>query len=1124
MTGPRHNAARSAMAGLLLLPALAWGESLPEAIDALQTDAARAERLAGQARLNALLARLVTIQRHAGEPGFEPVRTLDILAAVEKNAAALSLPTAEAARLRAAISCTRFSLQSGLAPVGCDWFPAPGEGADVPLAETAVEPAPPAGPMPDRSLDQALAQTDMRAARARALEMAAWSEPREQPMRQRYAIAFYGHAVDLEIARFFALLAERDPELLLPTPIDPAFQIKSCINNNLLPVVGPDIAGARERYLSTMRLSAEPQIIDGDVFRYNLWQSDIAAVSARTGQDWTPDLTVYSEADAYRLTLADFSARFGLDVFAGRDLLSALHTLWVALDDKGFLSVVAAAFGRDVAQREVGAALAASGLSDRAVWSRLYRSAGVELNCSDADKIFEAYGLVYRRGDYPGALRVLRRLRQEMGYPAVPGVTLTQTSREFLEASPQNCALFGPVEEIASEADDDRCNLGSVDLGDGTPKHIVKAGGAEIGFYVTPDEQERLASYLADLESIDRDGDILRWSAHGILPIRTQTLGKALALEDWDQTEDTLPCLLDMSFYLDADDPDRMARHVQDYRDSFYPGTDASLAGTPWYVLLIDEFHGYQDPAFVAELGQSTTELNSLLSSLLSRLSAGQAEPPRVGDGPQPPIRDGGAGLSDFQTDTKALCAVLERQLGRAHNAAKVSHGAFIKGLLFGTAPGLPGLVRLGLLSPEDATDATELSQHVHTYAARGSIDQVATHIDNIVEALQRIHASTEQENLSVVPKGVVNISMGESYLGAPADAQSIARTAISTMKISFARSQRSALFVLAAGQPPIPETIEDQVALEHSVVGVRLDQRPTTDLTINEEGCSYFPACFSGLSNVITVGAVKPGPGARGFGKSVLLPWANFGPAVTVAAPGQGILGQDLGYVPAERGLGTLRAFSLRDGTSAATAFVTALAAKLAAQNPTMLPSEIKLRLISTVRPYLTEDAQTELLGGRVGHLYAGVIDPKAALRDPSRFQVVFRSPRPDGTEIAEFDVLRRARTDERTRPLWLFETTSESEIDIMNCDWSRLLRLHFEDEDQTDRYGQPIPQGSVVCETGARVGEVNVGSGYFGTWDVKQDICLSDDTCFEAIGDAGRVQLRIADIRDIYFPVIRQ
>lgn len=1026
----------------------------------------------------------------------------------------LRLPRSELGAAIETVRCLRVALDVGRHPVSCK-----------PREEVVIKKARKINPSAEAS--RIVAQSSQVSIVANPLQVKAalpsgyGVTALQEEQRSDYSIAFYGHATDRELGKLFSIVAERDPDLLRPIPIDRDFQYKRCINGSLYPVVGTDSAGTEWRYKRMLQQTAEPDEIPGEgLFRFSMLESDLPAKRARARDSYPASLADFSINDAYDLSIDVFTQDYGLAALSGDTALNALHALWSVLQQDEFSRVINEFLGtKDLNSASFGKALADTGLNGQDLWDRIYESSGQSLHCSDANKVFEAYGLVYRGGDYSLSLEVLRKLRDELGFAAVPSVQVSPVQRKFLEATQQVCAAYGPVEFDYSNGDAQGCSLGEINIGGGKKKYIFIAGGAEVTFKVTPEQRELLAEILIELDSEQRDGDILRWSARGDTSIASQNMGSSLALRRLDDSLETLPCVLGMSYYLEASNTKDIVNHFNDYKSNFYPIVDGGITGGKWQLFVIDEFNPHGNRAFREELMPLALELESLLATAqqseeLMDLKLGSIIP-QIGEGwAEVDNRQDSVGLEVIPEEHTNLCGKVSEQIEKAKDA---SHGAFIESLLIGGATVMDEIKGLGLLNEEGKLSREDFDKHYERFAAEGKISLVATHVTNIGESLRE-----EGESAQIA---VVNLSLGERYDETTGSAKLDAITAVETLAADFAANSSRALFVVAAGQPPVPVGVRDQRDLETLVRSVKLSSISFDKAKITNDDCVYYPACLSMLNNVITVGAVKPSHGGRGYRTAALMPWSNYGPAVTVAAPGQSVLGNELAFLPRNDGarLSTLPISSLRDGTSVATAFVSALATKLAAQYPQLTPAEIKLRLVSTVRPYrttatdVTEDDQEELLAGDHGQLYAGVIDPKAALRDPSMYHVTYR----DGStrSFDRIELLERYMTQDR--PVYIYDTTATSERAESHCDWNRLLRLHFAEETDEDGQGNLIPEGAMACETD---GVMKVGAGFFGTKDIDQNTCMADGACFLAssIERFERVELRIEDVRDIYFPVV--
>jgi len=363
----------------------------------------------------------------------------------------------------------------------------------------------------------------------------------------------------------------------------------------------------------------------------------------------------------------------------------------------------------------------------------------------------------------------------------------------------------------------------------------------------------------------------------------------------------------------------------------------------------------------------------------------------------------------------------------------------------------------------------------------------------------------------------IFNVSMGQDMRLAATRIDE-AQQDINLLREQLALVGSSGLFVVAAGQPPIPEGLDPA-----QVLGAYLRLKPANLTYAGDRDCSWFPACLSKRSNVITVGAVRPSAGENGHEIPSLMPWTNHGPAVTLAAPGEGVLANDFGYIWSDDSVTPVHTSAVRDGTSVSTVFVTALAAQLAAHYPFMKAGEIKTRLIATARPFLNTKGEQEVFLGDAGEIYAGVIDPLAAMRNPVKAQVVWSSPRPDGTTVSEFDsiVHTQEAVDGRT-PFVVFDEIGSSRYSV-RCRWGEIYRLRIEG-DFRERMDSPLFRGSVVCQNeDVEARELTVATGYFGTEPTfYQNSCMVNDICFEGLQrEAEPMPIPLSEVAEIYFPV---
>ncbi|MBY6006698.1 S8 family serine peptidase [Salipiger bermudensis] len=915
--------------------------------------------------------------------------------------------------------------------------------------------------------------------------------------RKPFVVSLYGHSVDTDIGRFFLRVAERDPRLLQPIAIDRNFQLASCLSAGFPGLVGPGAGDADARFRSMLANASGLSQTHDNVWRFTLSESDLPAMRDRAGVTVPESLEAFTEDDAFRLITADFAARFGLQ---GRsaESVGALRNLWTALGEARFLGVMAEALGeKALTPSRLGPALDAAGLGNDRLWTTVFSRAGAALHCSDADKVFQSYGLVYRRGDYPSANQVLRILRGAMGYPAVPGVSISQTEKAFLEAVPQNCTLFGPIEQTIGGAAADACNVRQLKV-DGREQWEVVAGGANIQFFVTEEQRGELLSVLRDYAREPRDGDKLRWRSSTRVPVRTQSQVFALSSEDAPLDQE-LPCVVSLSRSGEFDGAEDLKGHVRNYREHFYPHGDPMPPEAMSYVFVFDEFGGHTERAFLSSM-------NAMINSLTeSYNNAAALREPEGGEGQ--------AGLDRLpDTALLPLCNSLADQLRaiQMHAAQQnrdISHGAFIKNLLIGSRSPLADGV--GLLNPEGVFAEDQFKAQFRFWGTESNLTNV---VYNIEEA-RDVFSITEEVNESGAPLGVgvFNLSLGQSYLNAAPRVRADAREALVHLKEQIGLWNEKGLFVVAAGQPPGATT------------GRELRRVSAWEAGVDDPDCPFFPACLSDRPNVITVGAVKPSATALGHKTPVLIEWANYGSAVSVAAPGAGVMAKEFGYIhgDASDSIQTLHTTSVRDGTSVATVFVTALAARMAAENPKLLASEIKARLISTAKPYISGDrSRTTFFEGDEGRIFAGVIDPEVALLNPARMHVRWIDPPEGAPEVQEFDGIVFPSED---IPFTVFTSDRQRGKWRVQCRWNEMYRIHIEDDFRQDESEPPLYKGAMVCKDPENDQNIKVAFGPLGTHrSHKQHPCLREGVCYKGVVGDRVVPIDMGNVRDIYFPVV--
>lgn len=261
-------------------------------------------------------------------------------------------------------------------------------------------------------------------------------------------------------------------------------------------------------------------------------------------------------------------------------------------------------------------------------------------------------------------------------------------------------------------------------------------------------------------------------------------------------------------------------------------------------------------------------------------------------------------------------------------NPSEISHGISTIGLLLGRTPNF-GVGLIPDLPRENV-----------------SLIQVST-IPELIQWISIADSEARQGNGGTV---VVNISLSFEGSTYGTEKEDLARR--------FQAATDTVLFVVAAG---IPKT---------QAAGVQLTS-----------GCRIFPACLGYLPNVITVGALD-----KIDARSVPKIWraSNFGgEVVSIGAPAREIVSSDF-QIDND---GSLKpTMSIRDGTSESAVFVTDVAARLLALQPTLSPREVKTRLLAAVGEYEEPDIDgnwlRRLFSGSAGRLAAGSLDGTRVLR----------------------------------------------------------------------------------------------------------------------------------------------
>lgn len=957
----------------------------------------------------------------------------------------------------------------------------------------------------------------------------------EKKDRVRYVVSLYGHSVDSDLGRMLARLAETAPEVLRPIPIDRTFWRSRCVNQGFSPVIVRDRPEDADRAFREM-LGEASNLWDSGTrqVRFTLVSDSLADKRNRTGVDVPASLADFALEDAHRLITTDFEVRYGLLVSADPALRDALRNLEIVLGSEEFLTVMARALGAGqfLAPSQLGNTLSGTDVSTRTLWSRVLREAGANLNCNDANKALEAYGLVYRRGDYQSARATMRSLEAHTGYAAIPGITVLKSEHEVTEAQPQNCALFGPYRRYLPDAERDFCNLGEIRV-DGMTRHRVLAGGVDVEFLATDEDRRKIRSVMYDLEDIDRNGDKLRWHDTSFLGTRTQARNFVqVGLSDTAPGEQ-FPCVINLSHGDQLGDLDGIRAHVDNYRAFFYPHGKIAEPNELHYVFVIDAFNAHQNADVKSRLMETALTLQSQLKSF------GQAfEEELIGS--QDEQNDDLVGADTLPFDWSEVCQLVNQQFVDVSALnVPLSHGEFIMGLLLGDSDKADGLFGHGLLNPDGKWSADSFKTKVRdwsVYDQRTGLVSSEEMLNHVIGSKRRIYDviddAVENGDRDPAP-AIINISLSESYLHiGDEQAKRGAQKLIERLLEQMGQVGDNGLFVVAAGQPV-------QQAADAAGPGEYLQFTRARDADVQNAECDYFPACLSDRKNVITVGAIGPSASVVGHARPIMIGWANHGSAVTLAAPGQAILGADQGFTVEEDSgrLTALKTESLRDGTSVATVFVTGIAAQLAARYPDLRASQLKKRLVSTVRPYWTPGSggASELMVGykegdrreaaRQGMLFAGVIDPEAALRDPYAYHVTYRKGPHKGT-TRSFERIELQPGVDRHPKLTVFNSTSSSSTPHMQCEWREMYRIHISGASERDDSdpAAPIYDGAMACQDSETIEKVSVGAGPFGTRNRQHNPCLVTDTCLRGqLEDGSWEPLKFAEISDIYFSVVK-
>jgi len=515
--------------------------------------------------------------------------------------------------------------------------------------------------------------------------------------RAPLSVFFYGHAVDLNIGELLELIAERNPDVLQPILVNRPFQNEQCVSGIQKPAIVPSVAGhANALHLQQLDSASRPTQAGGTLWRWTLNEASLPELRARTDITGPMSLLEVGATEAQALITASFKLTYGLEA-ADPTLANALRNLWIAQGD-AFELILSNTLGQSVSGSELGRLVIAQNNGTQAFWKQVLEQAALVLHCRDADRVYEAYGLTYRQGDYPSARRVMRLLEARYGYVAVPGVRVIKTQRRLIETVPQDCALFGPVEMTLNGTSSDECNLRTLSV-DGRIMTEVVAGGVEVRFNATPDGQRAIREALAIMRDRDRDGDKLRWRLSGGTPIGSQnsaiSMPHLVMGPDVGESDIPLPCVVSLSRSSSFDNVSALTRHVRDYRRYFYPSHGQELEplipDDYSFIFLLDNFDGYRTADFTRDMEDAAKSMAGMRASILQMATTNFVVNPLV---------DGGIGLTTDNALSDVLrrtCELLISQMNA--EAQDVSHGEFVRQLLVGDQTTLGAFGGVGILN-----------------------------------------------------------------------------------------------------------------------------------------------------------------------------------------------------------------------------------------------------------------------------------------------------------------------------------------------------------------------------------------------------------------------------------------
>lgn len=895
-------------------------------------------------------------------------------------------------------------------------------------------------------------------------------------------VRFVGPSVDFELNSFLEDLATRRPDILHPTPIDIALVDRICINNfSAIETITTDLNNTDPDILLKSLITQNHQYIPpekGGPSKYLVTPSTLAHYDAslrnRPSSTHALDIKTLTAEDAFRIIDFSTQTRFRLTGIKDSHLAKMLRNTFVVNPNHPAIISALQEIGGTTRDGILGARTISAINESTPIqfWSNFYRSLRDALHCRDADNIFRVYGLSYRQSDYKKARRIIESLTEVIGTPSVPQLSMANTFAVRVESVRPDCTVFAPIGYNSN------CIVEKITVNN-TERHVAIAGGVDVTFAMFKLD-EKIATDIQNAANASGGVDRRRVSVFLDSPAQPQSW-----LSD-GADQNSVPCIENFSNAFGNESRQLLQTHISRYQKLFYL---QPYDGPKLYpiIQLLDRFPtptaisgSFKEaglPLPVRYIGQNVIKQsglffgNDILGSMVQRLT------------------------DTFKYDDylRKLCDERDSSLRllREH-----THGHYVRGLLVGTTAPLSGIQPIGILTINGTQDENVIGENGDSLVEGVNVVDGINLLESLSNSVKRINFIKSYPDLAINPNIVINVSQT-----VPSFTHAFKRDLYETIQgLSY-----SGLVVASSGaKASMPDNI-DVDALDAS-----------TSMEQTGPECDVYPACFGYHPNVITVGALD---NSRKFLQELPLLDGTFaGTAVSVVAPSVGILSSDLHYLQEPNGLGKLQSHSVRDGSSAGAAFVSALAAEIMSRFSGINARDTKARILSTAGKYTNSQGQPELLKGSGGEIFAGAIDVKAALLDPRRFYVKSSSG-----NIVEYDSLRFVKHKGQHRTINLYPNTLESATPHLACNWDDLLRLHVFDINHRDYLERPILRAALMCRSPSDPGRLLAGNGYLGTSNNKEDPCIGEDRCFQGRNSDNGAEdwIKLRDIKDIYFAV---